>query len=413
MELMTDFQLVDAIRTLLHQKRYIIVFDDVLSVDAWDAIMYAFPDCNSGSRIIFTTRSSNVAASLEITNRVYHLQPLTQSEAWTLFCRKAFRAEHKGVCPVELEELSRGILRRCEGLPLAIVAIGGMLSKKIKVGSEWRKVHDSLAAEFRNDNNLGSLQRILLLSYNDLPHYLKLCYLYLSVFPEDYLIRRTNLVRLWVVERIVKEKQGLTMEEAAEDYFNELVSRSMIQVVEVDFSYRVKTCRLHDLMREIIQLKSKEESFVVIANEGGIRTNDKVHRLSIHDNPKELSSGIRFPYLRSLLLFTPTDSVACFGHALFRDFKLLRVLELENLPLLSFPPELIGLIHLRYLSLRRTMITVLPESIRKLKNLEILDLKRSLVSSLPYGILELKNLRQLRNYRYRSGSSMFSQTYTE
>uniref|UniRef100_A0A2K2AA02 Disease resistance protein RPM1-like n=1 Tax=Populus trichocarpa TaxID=3694 RepID=A0A2K2AA02_POPTR len=303
---MTDFQLIDALRNYLWRRRYVIVLDDVWNVNAWETIKYAFPDCNCGSRIIFTTQN---------TSHVYELQALLENEAWTLFCMKAFRGEHKAVCPPELEEMSRNILKKCEGLPLAIVAIGGLLSKKKNGGLEWKKVHDCLATKLKSNDDLGSLRRILQLSYDNLPYYLKQCYLYLSVFPEDYLIKRMKLIRLWIVERFVEEKQGFTMEEVAEEYLNEL-------------------------------------------------------------------------------------------HG-FRNYNLLIVLNLDRAPLSSFLPELIELIHLRYLSLRWTMIRELPESIRKLKYLEILDLKGSPVSSLPAGITQLTCLCQLRNYRHSFQSSSF------
>uniref|UniRef100_A0A2K2A9Y4 Rx N-terminal domain-containing protein n=1 Tax=Populus trichocarpa TaxID=3694 RepID=A0A2K2A9Y4_POPTR len=235
---MTDFQLIDALRNYLWRR----------------------------SRIIFTTRLSNLAESIENTSHVYELQALAENEAWILFCMKAFRGEHKAVCPPELEEMSRNILKKCEGLPLAIVAIGGLLSKRKNGGLEWKKVHDCLATELKSNDDLGSLRRILQLSYDNLPYYLKQCYLYLSVFPEDYLIKRRKLIRLWIVERFVEEKQGFTMEEVAEEYLNELVNRILIQVVEMNYFNRVKTCRVHDLMREIIQMKSREESFVMMAN---------------------------------------------------------------------------------------------------------------------------------------------------
>ncbi|KAJ6862082.1 hypothetical protein NC652_039040 [Populus alba x Populus x berolinensis] len=400
---MTDLQLIDALRNYLRRRRYVIVLDDVWNVNAWETIRYAFPDCNCGSRIIFTTRLSNLAESIENTSHVYELQALPENEAWTLFCMKAFRGEHKAVCPPELEEMSRNILRKCEGLPLAIVAIGGLLSKKKNEGLEWKKVHDCLATELKSNNDLESLRRILQLSYDDLPYYLKQCYLYLSVFPEDYLIKRMKMIRLWIVERFVEEKPGFTMEEVAEEYLNELVNRSLIQVVEMNYFNRVKTCRVHDLMREIIQMKSREESFVMIANGTRIGRNEKVRRLSIHENSGEVQSDMRFPYLWSLLSFSSHHS---FEHG-FRNYKLLRVLNLDRAPLSSFLPELIELIHLRYLSLRWTMIRELPESIRKLKYLEILDLKRTFVSSLPAGITQLTCLCQLRNYRHSFQSSLF------
>ncbi|KAJ6354284.1 hypothetical protein OIU76_003184 [Salix suchowensis] len=403
---MTDVQLIDALRKYLCRRRYVIVLDDVWNVNAWEKIKYAFPDGNCGSRIIFTTRIGNLAESIENTSHVYDLQPLPENEAWTLFCKKAFRGEHKAVCPPELEEMSRDILRKCEGLPLAIVAIGGLLSKKKNEGLEWKKVRDCLATELKSNNDLGSLRRILQLSYDDLPYYLKQCYLYLSVFPEDHLIKRMKLIRLWIVERFVEEKQGVTMEEVAEEYLNELVNRSLIQVAEMNHFNRVKKCRVHDLMREIILLKSREESLVMIANGTRISKNEKVRRLSIHENSEEVQSDMRFPYLWSFLSFSSHHS---FEHG-FRNYKLLRVLNLDRAPFSCFPPELVELIHLRYLSLRRTMIRELPESIRKLKHLEILDLKKSNVSSLPSGITQLTCLCQLLNYRY-SYPLLFAETH--
>ncbi|KAL7171415.1 hypothetical protein ACSBR2_036131 [Camellia fascicularis] len=282
---------------------------------------------------------------------------------------------------------------------------------------EWKKVHDSLSVEVKNNSSLEMLERILLLSYIDLPYHLKCCFLYLSVFPEGYLIKRMKIIWLWVVERFVEEKPGLTAEEVAEDYLNELVSRSMIQVVQKDNFNRVRTCCVHDIMREIIQLKSRDESFaMILLNDRRMSTDEKIHRMSIHANCKEeLPSDMRFTSLRSLLVFVSTRSSMSLGKTFFKGFKLLGVLELELAPLYEFPPELTEMIHLRYLSLRSTMIRKLPESIGKLKKLEILDLEHCLmtcISSLPNGILKLKHLCQLRGYGYCfESSTMFASTY--
>jgi disease resistance protein RPM1 len=52
--------------------------------------------------------------------------------------------------------------------------------------------------------------------------------LYLSIFPEDYVIEKDRLLYRWIVEGLVAEKRGLTLLEIAEDNYNDLVSRSMI-----------------------------------------------------------------------------------------------------------------------------------------------------------------------------------------
>ncbi|KAI8537651.1 hypothetical protein RHMOL_Rhmol09G0040600 [Rhododendron molle] len=198
------------------------------------------------------------------------------------------------------------------------------------------------------------------------------------------------------------------MVEAAEEYLNELVGRSMIQVVQIDYFNRVRTCRVHDVMREIIQLKSKNESFVLILKDKRMSLNEKIRRMAIHDSCEELPLDMRFASLRSLLVFVPSMS---WGNAFFKGFRLLGLLELDGTQLFEFPPELSEMILLRYLSLRRTMIRELPESIGKLKNLEILDLKYTPISTLPHGILKLKHLFQLRGYSHRFPKAHFPTTH--
>ena len=79
----------------------------------------------------------------------------------------------------------------------------------------------------------------------------------------------------------------------------------------------------------------------------------------------------------------------------FSNFRLLRVLDLENAVLLVFPQEVVTLNLLRYLSLRNTKIDSLPKSIKKLQNLIVLDLRQTFVSELPMGILEIPKLLYL------------------
>lgn len=70
------------------------------------------------------------------------------------------------------------------------------------------------------------------LSFNDLSHQLKLCFLYLSLFPEDFEINVEKLIRLFVAEGFVPQSEDRTMEEVAKDNFDELINRSLIQAEE-------------------------------------------------------------------------------------------------------------------------------------------------------------------------------------
>ncbi|XP_028123899.1 disease resistance protein RPM1-like [Camellia sinensis] len=113
------------------QMRYVVVFDDVWNVNAWEAIKHVLSDYNCGSRVILTTRFAHIASTCceETDGHVYTLILLSQEESWTLFCNKTFRGN---LCPPNLKQISHRILKRCEGLPLAIVAISGLLDTKDK-----------------------------------------------------------------------------------------------------------------------------------------------------------------------------------------------------------------------------------------------------------------------------------------
>jgi hypothetical protein len=55
---------------------------------------------------------------------------------------------------------------------------------------------------------LRRIPNVLVKSYDGLPYHLKSCFLYLSIFPEDYTISRKRLVRRWIAEGNPKEVRG-------------------------------------------------------------------------------------------------------------------------------------------------------------------------------------------------------------
>ncbi|KAJ6347736.1 hypothetical protein OIU76_004259 [Salix suchowensis] len=349
----------DKLRTVinkfLQQKKYLIVLDDVWHTSAWGAFQHALPNNNCGSRIMVTTRNTEVAstACMDFPDRVFPLVPLSQEESWILFCKKIFP---NNTCPPHLKNISETILGRCEGLPLAIVSISGVLATKDKNKlDEWEKVHRSLG------NPIG----------------------------------RMKLIRLWIAEGFVEVKEGMTLEEVAEDYLNELIKRSLLLVVEATSDGRVKTCRVHDLLREIMITKAKDQDFVAIAKEDGMMCPEKVRRVSIHKAMPSIPRRHVASRLRSVLIFWGAHSDSPAPRLSFGHLRFLNVLDLEGAPLKEFPGKVFSLFLLKYLSLRNTNVNSIPSSISKLLNLEMLDLKHTQISELPVGILKLRKLRHL------------------
>lgn len=389
-----------------------MVFDDVWHVREWEAVKYALPDNNCGSRIMITTRRSDLAftSSTESKGKVYNLQPLKEDEAWELFCRKTF---HGDSCPSHLIGICTYILRKCEGLPLAIVAISGVLATKDKRRiDEWDMICRSLGAEIQGNGKLDNLKTVLGLSFNDLPYNLKYCFLYLSIFPEDHVIQRMRLIRLWIAEGFIKAIEGKTMEDVAEDYLKELLNRNLVQVAGTTSDGRVKTLRIHDLLREIIISKSKDQNFAAIVKEQTAAWPEKIRRLSVQGTSPNGQQQRSVSKLRSLFMFGVVENLSL-GKLFPRGFKLLSVLDFEDAPLNKFPVAVVDLYYLRYLSLRNTKVQMVPGRVLgKLQNLETLDLKRTCVTELPADIVKLKKLRHLLVYQFKvKGYAQFYSKY--
>ncbi|XP_059658822.1 disease resistance protein RPM1-like [Cornus florida] len=339
------------IKDFLQQRRYVLVFDDVWQIHAWDALKYAFPDNNSGSRILLTTRIVDVASTscVESPDHIYTMEPLSQEESWTLFCRKTFQ---DNCCPPDLEKVSRSILEKCKGLPLAVVAVSGVLATKDRSTShDWELFHRSLGAQSEGHDKLESMKKILSLSYYNLPYYLKICFLYLGLFPEDYKIERMRVIRLWIAEGFVEVRVGRTMEEVAEGYLKELINRSLVQVARIDGIGRLRECRIHDLFREVITSKSRQQNIAAMVSKESTTWPEKVRRLSIQYTLGNLQQTNRFPQLRSLLMFSVEEPISkSLNPILFSGgVRLLKVLDLRGASLEMLPDEILKLQRLRHL----------------------------------------------------------------
>ncbi|GJN25389.1 hypothetical protein PR202_gb13211 [Eleusine coracana subsp. coracana] len=284
-----EAQLIRKVRECLLNKRYLIVVDDVWSKSAWEKVRFALPQNNQNSRLLTTTRIESVAKSCcsDRDDHVYRIEPLDEFHAEVLFFKRIFG--HKDGCPPQLKEVSDQILKKCCGSPLAIISIASLLaSKQVMLKEQWEKLLISIGSALENNPDLEGMKQILSLSYYDLPYHLKTCLLYLSLYPEDYKIERDSLIQQWIAEGFVGMQRGLSVEDVAEGYFNELINRSMVQPIDINWDGRANACRVHDMMLELIISKAMEENFVTLI--GGtsvpVKLQGNVRRLSIQSDHK-------------------------------------------------------------------------------------------------------------------------------
>ncbi|CAL4905783.1 unnamed protein product [Urochloa decumbens] len=386
-------QLIGKLRAFLKDKRYFIIVDDIWSMQAWEIVKSALPENNLKSRIITTTRITSVAESCcsSLEGYVYKIQPLSDQQSQQLFFKRVFG--DASACPPHLEEMSHGILEKCHGLPLAIITIASLLTGKYNK-DQWKQVDNSIGSAFSDKG----MRDILLLSYYDLPRHLKTCLLYLSMFPEDYRIDREELIWRWVAEGFVTEVRGQTVDQVAENYFNELVNRSLILPVGIMYDARANACRVHDMVLELIISLSVEENFASIVEgqcyNGGGHT---IRRLSVQ------SEHVGDEAMQEIMdKWSQVRSISFYG---LQEHGIPHLQELYSLRVLDFDySSHLGNQHVKYIGsfFRLTFlridcreVTELPEGIGELRYLQTLDIGRSGIRKLPPSIGRLQKLVRL------------------
>nr|BAM64838.1 hypothetical protein [Beta vulgaris] len=396
----SEEELVDKVRSILEKKSYLVVLDDVWRKEALKEILPALPRVNNnkGSKIIITTRNQEVVQFQNLQRHLYihEPRPLSMEESWELFCKIAFNY-HTNYNNESYEDLGKEMLKKCDGLPLAIVALAGILNAKRSI-TEWQQVSEAVRSRVMEGtctHMYGRVGDMLALSYDDLPFDLKPCFLYLSVFPEDCQIPAGMLTRMWIAEGLMAETEEMSLEDVAMQRLEELSHRFMIQVVRTNFKGAIKAIHLHDLLRELCVRKAREDNFLQIYTllNNNSAANDTSTTAIQSRNKKDFINMIfgilSIPQKVGLLsdsssccrLLTEQENNSLLSiktldlRILPHNFKLLRLLNLWGIKTSdrALPAQIGSLIHLRYLGIRASNITKLPMSIGNLRNLLTLD----------------------------------------
>ncbi|XP_075480618.1 LOW QUALITY PROTEIN: putative late blight resistance protein homolog R1A-3 [Primulina tabacum] len=394
----SDAQLGLHVYQNLNGRRYLVTIDDIWDTNAWDALKMMFPDDNTGSRIMLTTRIGSVAAYASPCGTLHEITLLGNEESWTLLCAKVFRDES---CPLNLQQIGKQLAHNCGGLPLSIAVIGGLLSKVEKTQTAWQSIAENVTS-FVFSSDGGQCSDILRLSYNFLPRYLKACFLYMGVFPKSYEINASKLTQMWVAEGFLRQAHGQSSEEVAERCVEDLLDRSLILMSKKNSEGKIKAFRIHDFLHDFSVEEAKYEKFLEIKKIGAYLLPISIaseRRISIHS--VEVLEHSQFPSISSTS--SHVRSLVCVGQcslssSVFSRFKLLRVLDVIQLEFREFPSQLLELLNLRYIAL--ICNGDIPASITKLWNLQTLIIvrnwSRSSKNYLPVEIWTMAHLRHVR-----------------
>ncbi|KAL7261594.1 hypothetical protein ACSBR1_000100 [Camellia fascicularis] len=388
---------------LSSENRYLVVVDNVhADGGVWDELKHVFLKTRNGySKIILTTcheQVGNCSSSVDL----HRMKGLNRQESWKMFLNKA-RPRERFTKYASQDQNMVKILEICQGMPLRIVLLAGLLSTKSS-DDELSQVLEYICRQCH-----AHLFNIQSFCYHDLPADRKLCLIYLALFPKEFDIPVRRLVRLWLAEGFVKRSPTMASEDVAGEYFEDLVNRNLIQISKFRSDGSPRRCRLPSALHDYLLGKTQEINLFHVHRSNFDYNKEAegqfvLRRIVEYQDIKNCSLNFsQLQYLRSYISFNiqkkdiPAREVANFVKKIIgsRGFGLLRVLDLEGVCKPSLPDKLGVLFNLRYLGLRWTFLDNLPKSVGDLPNLETLDLKHTNINSLPNSIWKLKHLRHL------------------
>ncbi|KAG6630368.1 putative disease resistance RPP13-like protein 1 [Carya illinoinensis] len=403
----TDLDDLNLLQVSLKKKlvgrRFLLVFDDVWNKrnHDWDLLWSPLKAGVRGSKILMTTRNRDAASSLG-TVPAHHLTGLSFEDCWLLFTSHAFADRNIAAYP-NLEAVGRKVVKKCEGLPLAVKRLGILLRSR-QEDNEWKDILNRKIWDLLDDES--DILQSLRLSYHHLPAHLKQCFAYCSIFPLGYEFDEESLVLLWLAEGFVQTpKANKRLEEVGGEYFLELVSRSFFQE-SIDNKSRFV---MHGLIRDLADVVSGEFCFRLgdkLKNANQSRIFGRARHSSYRRGRRDLLPKFEaFNGVERLRTFLPVDPTGLIGVSymannvpgdLLPKLRYLRVLSFNAYRITELPDSIGDLKHLRYLDLSYTAIQRLPDSAGSLYNLQTLILWQcNSLNKLPSKMGNLTSLRHL------------------
>ncbi|KAK1299512.1 putative disease resistance protein [Acorus calamus] len=376
----------------LHDNKFVLLLDDV-----WDGIKLKnilghigvpFPNEENKCKFILTSRSAVACNKMGANDQKVKVGYLKSDEAWTLFKQNA--GEMIINSDPEIQVHAETMVKKCGGLPLALMVIGSAMASKTTV-SEWKHAASSMK-ELRTDKIEGmevELLSSLKLSYDSLPDdTIKECFLYCCLYPEDWEIYKEDLVNFWVGEGFFDDEYGDEIDKArgeGHSIIGRLMAAHLLETGHRSGSYLRPSLRMHDVIRDMALWISKDK-FLVRAGLGLTEAPEPRKwsgnkRISLMENDiKNLPSLILdCPNLSTLFLCDNRNLSGKVSSGFFQSMTNLRVLDLSWTNIKSLPIELGWLTRLRYLDLRHTtqLESIPKEAISTLGELQLLDLSDS------------------------------------
>uniref|UniRef100_A0A0A9HJ36 Uncharacterized protein n=1 Tax=Arundo donax TaxID=35708 RepID=A0A0A9HJ36_ARUDO len=398
---MSEQYLKSCLERILSGKAYLIVLDDLWEErgNELESLMDMLQYGKEGSKIIVTTRSDQVAATLSnIRSSQFDTVPQTKLKAlssddcWSIM--NPLSLGH--VQDVELVTIGKEIAKKCGGVPLVAKALGYVLNKNC-TREAWMEVRDSNILDIKDDDY--GIMSGLMLSYYRMPSHLKLCFMYCSVFPKSHNIDHDCLIQQWIALGFIQDARGISLQRIGGEYINYFLGMSFLTlstIPEVTNSGRFKPTlklHMHDVVHDLARFVASDDfSYVNTVDQNKKSDNWSCHYQLLMNHDEASQAYKSLPTKVRALHFWGCNKMHLPKQA-FSHTKCLRVLDLSGCHVSEIPSSIYKLKLLRYLDASNLPISNLPKSLSRLLNLQTLILSNAALRTLPTNIGCLQKLQ--------------------
>ncbi|EMS46174.1 Disease resistance protein RPP13 [Triticum urartu] len=388
----TPKELEDNISHLLRTNRCLVVIDNI-KMELWHAIKHIFPD-ETESRILVTTTVTTVANACS-NGYVYIIRSLSAKQSKDYLDKKL--SVHG--CSLEVE-WGTPIVKKCDGHPLALVSVVEALQGcRVVTRDHCEAISENLGSQMEENWNghFTKLQQVLMNDYSSLPdNSSRACLLYTSIFPNGRPFNTNSLTRRLSAEGYIKGDDKRSAQQVAYDRLDKLMDRNIIRPIDAHNNSKVKTCRTHGIMNQLMLYKSRSLNFISTSFNDKNRSDCRHLVIQNHRNGNSFgpatSGKAKQLRPRSLTVFGSAGEAV----SELKSCELLRVLDLKECNDLNDQhlKDIYKLLHIKYLTLGSSVSRPL-DGMKKLHCLETLDLRKRKIETLPLEVISLPHLAYL------------------
>ncbi|RWR88053.1 putative disease resistance protein isoform X2 [Cinnamomum micranthum f. kanehirae] len=229
---------------LKRRKKFLLILDDMWKQFDLVEVGIPIPSEENRCKVVLTTRDKGICGPMQA--HAIKVRVLSEDESWEFFKNIVGDV----IVSKDMENLAKDVAKECCNLPLAIKTVVGSMCG-VDNAAVWMDALKDLKEANGGFKGIDKVFTLLKFSYTRLGDpLLQYCFLFCSLYPEDYEISANELINNWIYEGLI-DKRGTREDNINKGHtiLDRLVKVSMLE--RCDNLEGAMFVKMHDLIRDM------------------------------------------------------------------------------------------------------------------------------------------------------------------